>query len=491
MHGFHKSKISIPTIRIEYWILILIFVSIFILIILISGDVKRLIVLAILPACALLVMYAVHNPKRAFWGCLFLLPFIPYNWGIGISPTLPNMAPQRLLFFLIWLTYLLHRRENRNEHELSLNVMDMLLLFLFIWLGISMFIANPVPGAYFRWPTRGITIFLLFLVGKEMIRTSDDLWTVITIFAAQGLIMGVIGIIEALSQFNLWVLLSPYLTPAWKPAHVGYHSQMLLGKVLRLKGPILHPVQYGQYLAFLLPFCIGIMLRKKMFGIIAFSSVLLAIVFTQTRAAYLAVIVSFVVFMFFAKRKMAVKVLVVVISVSTIIVFFFSPYLIDLYEHRILATVRSDGVYHHGVLKRIKTPGRILNAVVLESPVFGFGPHTRDKDFENIFPAGEYVMNETSYAVMGAFEHGIPYALGFEIYFCGIIVFMVYLVMLYKKGKDMNKYGIFLIFLTAFTASFVTLHIEMQGETLTNIIIVFAGIQSVYYHERHMLKSRG
>ncbi len=180
MHEIHKPKISIPTIRLEQWILILIFVSTFILIVLISGNVKKLVVLASLPSCALLVLYAVHNPKRAFWGCLFILPFIPHNWGIGISPSLPIIAPQRLLFFLIWLIYLLHRRKYRNEHELSLNVMDMLLLFLFIWLGISMFIANPVPGAYFRWPTRGITIFLLFLVGKEMIRTSDDLWTVIT-----------------------------------------------------------------------------------------------------------------------------------------------------------------------------------------------------------------------------------------------------------------------------------------------------------------------
>lgn len=477
-----------PTIRLEHGILILIFISIFILIILISGDVKKLIVLASLPSCALLVLYAVHNPKRVFWGCLFILPFIPYNWGIGISPSLPNIAPQRLLFFLIWLTYLLHRRKNRNEHELSLNVMDMLLIFLFIWLGISMFIANPVQGAYFRWLTRGITIFMLFLVGKEMIRTSDDLWTVITIFAAQGLIMGVIGIIEALSQFNLWVLLSPFFTPTWKPAHVDYHSEMLLGKVMRIKGTFLHPVPYGQYLAFLLPFCIGIMSRKRILGIIAFSLALPALIFTQSRCSYLAVIVSFMVFMFFSKREIAIKVSGIVILVSAIIVFFFSPHLIDLYEHRILETVHSDGIFHEGMRRRVNTPEVILKTTMKESPIFGFGHQKGDKAFHYVFSqGGDKVINETSYAVIGALEHGIPYALGFEIYFGGIMFFMAYLVMHYRKGKDVDKYGLSLIFLTAFAASMVTLHIQALGETLSNIIIVFAGIQNVYYRERHML----
>ncbi|MFQ5715309.1 MAG: O-antigen ligase family protein [Candidatus Scalinduaceae bacterium] len=374
-------------------------------------------------------------------------------------------------------------------YELSLNIIDMLLIFLFIWLGISMFIANPVQGAYFRWLTRGITIFMLFLVGKEMIRTSDDLWTVTTIFAAQGLIMGVMGIIEGFFQINIWLLLSPFLTPTWKPIYMEYHLEMLLGKIVRIKGPFFHPVHYGQYLAFLLPFCIGIMSRKRMLGIIAFPLALLAMIFTQTRSAYIAAIVSLVVFIFFAKLKIAVKTLVVVILGSTIIAFFFSPYLIDLYEHRILETVHSDGIYHSEMLARIKTPGIILNAVVRESPSFGFGPHLKDNDFVNIFSEGEIVMNETPYAVMGAFEHGVPYFLGVEIYFGGIMMFMVYLVMHYRKGKDMDKYGLSLIFLTAFAASMVTLHIQQLGETLSNIIIVFAGIQSVYYHEKYILKS--
>ena len=490
MYEIHKPRISITTIRLEYWILI--FMSMFILLILISGEVIKSIVLASLPFLVWLVLYAaVHNPKRVFWVCLFVLPFIPYNWGIGITPSLPNMAPQRFLFFVIWLTYFIHRRKSRNEHALTLNLMDKLLIFLFIWMGISMFFATHEQGAYFRWPTRGMMIFMLFLVGKEMIRTLDDLWTVITIFAVQGFVMGLVGIIEAFSQFNIWLLLDTFMTPTWKKMSVEiYHDATILGKIVRIKGPYMHPVDYAQYLAFLLPFCIGIMARKKMLGIIAFSSVLPAIIFTQTRAAYLAVIVSLVVLMFFANRKIAVKVLVVVMLTGAIVAFFFPPYAIDIYENRILETVHSNGIYHDEMLSRLAGPEIILNAVVQERPFFGFGPQGYDGDFRKISPNGITLLNETSYAVMGAFEHGIPYGLGLEIYFCGIIVFMVYLVRISKKGKYLNKHGVFVIFLTAFAASFTTLHIETQGETLSNIIIVFAGIQNIYYHEKYILKCR-
>jgi hypothetical protein len=176
----------------------------------------------------------------------------------------------------------------------------------------------------------------------------------------------------------------------------------------------------------------------------------------------------------------------IVILGSAIIAFFFSPYLIDAYEHRILETVRSDGRYHKTMLMRVNTPGIILKTTMKESPLFGFGPQKGDKAFHYVFSQGK-VMNETSYTVMGALEHGIPYALGFEIYFGGIMIFMVYMVRQYRKGKDADKYRLSLIFLTAFAASMVTLHIQQLGETLTNIIIVFAGIQNVYYRERHML----
>ncbi len=490
MDEIHKPRVSLSTIRLEHWIIILTYVSMFILIILISWNVKKLILLVVLPSYALLVLYAVHNPKRAFWVCFFILPFIYYNWGIGISPSLPNMALQRFLFFIVWLTYLLHRRENRNERELTLNVMDMLLIFLFVWLGISMFIANPIQGAYYGWPSRGITIFLLFLVGKEMIKTSDDLWTVVTIFAAQGLVMGAIGIIEAFTQFNLWDLLSPYLTPAWKPTRVGYHhhSQMLLGEILRIKGPMGHAVAYGQYLAFLLPFCIGIMWRKRIFGMVAFSLALLAMIFTQSRSSYIAAIVSFMLFLFFARRIVAIKVLGVVILTGAIIAFFFSPYMIDLYENRILATVRSDGRFHEGMLIRVESPVIILKSTIKESPLFGFGHQSGDKVFHYAWAKG--AIDETAFAVIGALENGIPYALGVEIYFGGIMIFMVYQLMFYRKGKIANKYNLSLIFFTAFTAGMVNLHIQQLGESLSNIIIVFAGIQSVYYHERYVMKNR-
>ncbi|MGR3302587.1 MAG: O-antigen ligase family protein [Candidatus Scalindua sp.] len=486
MHEINKPRIGIPTVRLEYRILILAFISMFILIILISGDVVKLIVLASLPICVLSVLYAVDNPKRVFWVCLFVLPFIPYNWGIGISYSLPNIAPQRFLFLLIWLTYLLHRRKNHSGFGLSLNFMDMLLIFLFIWLGISMFIANPLQGAYFRWPTRGITIFLLFLVGKEMIKTTDDLWTVITIFAAQGLIMGAIGIIEAFTQFSLWVQVDRILTPSYHKVS-GYHPQMLLEKILRIKGPFNHPVPFGQYLAFLLPFCVGIMLRKKVFGIVSFIITLLALILTQTRAGYVAVIVSFVVFLFVAERRIVVKVLGILIPASAIIAFCFSPYLIDLYEKRVLTTVRSDGLYHSQMLKRINSPAIILKTTMKESPLFGFGFQRAPQ--HDIFTYRK-AMAETSYAVWGGMENGIPYALGLEIYFGGIMIFMAYLTMHYKKRKYADKYRLSLIFLTAFTAGVVTLHIQCLLETLPYIIIVFAGVQSVYYHERKILKSR-
>jgi len=371
---------------------------------------------------------------------------------------------------------------------LSLNAMDMLLIFLFVWLGISMFIANPINTAYYKWPTRGITLFMLFLVGKEMIRTTDDLWTVVTIFATQGFIMGAVGIIEAFTQYSLWVQLDRLFTPSYYAVSPYDSSRVLLGKIVRIKGTFTHSAAYGQYLSFLLPFCIGIMSRKRMFGMIAFSLALLAMIFSQSRGCYIAAIVSFMVFIFIARRILAIKVLGVVILTGVIITFFFSPLVIDLYKTTILKTVRSDGQWHNGMLLRASSPAVILRTTMNESPLFGLGPQRAIGHY--IF-AYRKAMDETSYAIWGAIENGIPYALGLEIYFGGIIIFMVYLSMYYRKVKNPDKHNLYVIFLIAFTAGMVNLHIQRLGVSLSNIIIVFAGIQGVYYHERYVTKSGG
>jgi len=212
----------------------------------------------------------------------FLIPLVPTNIIVGIS------AITILSFFVkVFIT---------RTVRYVFNLTDLFVLMYAVVLMYSFVISIYRSGGVFMTGMHLLFVFMYFAV-KSTIRSKEMVFTLFALFAVSGLLVALFGIYQQLTG---------NFTPA-----AAWLDEAMFGGGGRIYSTLDNPNVLGQYLIFtiLIAFALLYIYKSKLHKLAAFGvmgAAGLCILFSQSRGAWLGVIIAIGVFAFLYDRRLII-----------------------------------------------------------------------------------------------------------------------------------------------------------------------------------------
>ena len=324
-----------------------------------------------------------------YFKILFFITITYLPFQIALNPLSGvDLASGRVLIAILIL-YWLYNFYFQPEKKIVLNLQKLdligifLVLFLF-WSVFSLFWADNFSFA-FRKVIFWLNIFPFYFVAQMFLKTKKDLIVLFKILIYSSAFVAFIAILQFGLQFiyspylvfNKWFLLYPFLfgktsaisamllAPNWL-AHI--NSSVFMRSI----GSFPDPNTFGFYLAFVIP--LALLVKEKYFKIIG-GMLILALLFTFSRGAYIGAIISLIILLFlnlkFKIKNEKLRIKFFKFKVPIILFFVFCSFLLIISP---IGTrfFSSFDFQDKGVSERLEIWSQAVN-VIKKNPVLGVG----------------------------------------------------------------------------------------------------------------------
>ena len=230
------------------------------------------------------------SPKKMGWFVLLTFPLFNAMYAV-IVPT--EFFPLTWLRFSFAITlgvfYSNFKRDIPVKYILKADIVKLLIVFNVYLLYLEIdgklvsFFSSHLPG-----------LFTCFVLPFILIKSKSDLHKLTKIFVWQGAIIGFFIVIEIFTQFNPYNF---FLVINQSIGDVNFvDEQFVRGGFIRVKGLAGHAVDTGYLLAFYFPLSIWYLSTRTMVSKILFVFILIGSILIQTRATYIAIVISMAVY---------------------------------------------------------------------------------------------------------------------------------------------------------------------------------------------------
>jgi hypothetical protein len=343
-------------------------------------------------------------PRKMGWAAVMALPLLgPIAFSLVPDKTL-NLTVNRIAF-AIALGML--AGELQNGFRLRKLFKDKLfataLLFAVI-IVIKSLGDQPAKALFIFLPN----ILAPLLIGYLLIREKSDLERMADIFAWQTAIISFFTFVEFFTHFNIGVWLA-LLNPN---VDLNFTAVIYRSGLFRPQGLYANAVQTATLLSFGLPIVIWYSTKRKGLGLFFVFLTLGALLLSQSRAAYLAMVfIGLLLLLKFIKKTTLILPMAFVLALLMIVVIpKFSIFMGGFYENTIIGTIKNSDPELKVSTKFDRIPK--FWAGFLEKPLFGYTGYP-DNTYNDVMDSDD-IPSPFMYALVG-----------------GIVLFLIYMKMIF------------------------------------------------------------
>lgn len=231
----------------------------------------------------------------------FLLVLWPVYMHVKLGP-LPILTPPRVLFYTLtgaWILDMMRSPLRRGQFVYALRCNGLLsgcVLGMFALGALSLPMAEGRAISVPEFVRQVIIWMLPFCVTLTYIRRPGELMTLIKVLTAAAVVSGVIAIMETMSGTLMASVLSPLIADNVEWLR-NVQAQKIRDGVFRAQASHTHPLSLGEFQSIMAPFAVAFMLGAKrvpakIWWALGLGAILAGAIFTSSRAAFLAIMVS-------------------------------------------------------------------------------------------------------------------------------------------------------------------------------------------------------
>ncbi len=252
--------------------------------------------------------------NRLFLSFIILYPFMIYPWGIMMHYSLPKFLYLSIFCSLLWviLVYKILMKQNTGIGFFEFKYIHSLIIILFSLLTLSTFlsvdVSHSLNGEYLRY--EGLATLLSY--GTLLFFTIHFAWKYIIkqihLLAISALLVSVYGILQ---HFHLDFIVRPIEKAGWTRSYAFFDN----------------PNFFGSYLVLMFFLVLSLFFNAKsklssLSYILIVGTIFAAALYTQTRSAWLAIFLCFILYCAFlvVKRKEMLKKGVVLLTTLIMII---------------------------------------------------------------------------------------------------------------------------------------------------------------------------
>lgn len=323
---------------------------------------------------------------------LLIIPLIILLPPIRISPDLPSIRFEEILFYSVFSTIII------VELVKKMIIVNNFLVYILLYIIGSMFLSTVysqlILGIEFTindsFEFVKIIKYLIILLLFSNFKYSEPFlkkFIIIIIFSIT--ISAIIGISQYLNLFNI----NSHITPL-------YTISQLKNIDNRIIGTTANPNDFGIFLIsgiILTQYQVMLNKRKNFLYLLAIITMLFAVILTVSRTTIISFIITELIFLFllFSKENFSKKGLVFVIVFSFIVAIIIIKYASDYFINRMSSGININE--DMSFLLRLISWKHNIN-LWLKSPIFGWGPA---KGIHISFVDNEYILILRRYGIVG------------------------------------------------------------------------------------------
>ena len=228
--------------------------------------------------------------KKIIFAYVLIYPVLPLHVGFDLGGGLPVFTIGRIVSIALFLLLLSKGVLLKIIKEfLEKSFVRNILLFLFFTMGLTAFFsALSFKATLFFIVSFFLERIFFAIIVFHIIDNEKDENKLVKGIVIVAFIISIIAIVEKITGVNIYSLLPTF------NADMAYAvTQQMREGAIRVRSTFDHAITCGVYLSMVIPLAImQIKNRKKLF--IVLISIVLAIVFTQSRSAYINVIITFI-----------------------------------------------------------------------------------------------------------------------------------------------------------------------------------------------------
>jgi O-antigen ligase len=241
-------------------------------------------------------------------------PLIPFYIGFDFKG-MAIISPQRVLIFGLYIAWLL-KKLYRGEKVIIKTPIN---------LGLALFLLVRILGVVFslnfgvslsRYLSQFFTFYLIYFLVLDSIISWEQINRVLRVLVASGVVVGLLGIVEFATKFNIYSYLSaPRATFDLTASHI----QSRMGLV-RIEGALGHSIVMGMFLSLVIPICLGQLVaaqsRRRKTWLLACLLVSTGAILTFSRATWIGLCFILLAFTLRYPRHFAPYVCVILIAAT-------------------------------------------------------------------------------------------------------------------------------------------------------------------------------
>ena len=407
----------------------------------------------------LFLLLAIWKFELLFLFIIFIYPLIPQYIGYDIGGRI-IINPHRTLMaglFLVWIVTKVFTGD-KMFHKTPLN---WAIIFFLSTRLIAVIFSIDISVSLFRFVSEVVTFFIFYYIVIDTVKTKRQFYKIVNILIYSGVLVSILGIIEFLSKKNIYA----YLDPARENFVLTASNILYRTGYFRIEGGFGHPIVLGMYLVLLVPLVLNQTLidrfPKKYLWVLALLLMILAILFTFSRSAWVGL---FIVLLFFSIRYIKKSIPVTpVIIISVIVVLVFNVFGIRTNLSKLNVIFEESVSLEEKSEIALSTSHRLLQMkhsipIALKKPFTGFGI-AKSKDATGLITIDNYYLNLM-------IESGITSLIAI------LLLFLFIFIKLIPVIKNSNDYR-FKAMAFAFMSSILSYIIILFMVSLTTSFLMF------------------
>jgi hypothetical protein len=247
----------------------------------------------------IIFIFSYRFPKAIGWLLIFFVPLLQCANFTFIPSSFMPLTTVRVSFFAILGIIL-------SGYYYPLPISDIFkikLVKLLVLFSITVFLISFQDTFYHYLVSFLPEMFVSIFLGFVVIKNKTDLNKLVTIFAWQGAIFGIVIVLEYFNVIDMSAYLSSSRADLTYEDVYFRHIESLRSSYYRASGLDGNAVQSAYRLAFLFPITLWYGFKKGFVNIIPVILVFVGLVLTQTRAAIIAVAIVLVIIFFFRTKR--------------------------------------------------------------------------------------------------------------------------------------------------------------------------------------------
>ncbi|MFX0141771.1 MAG: O-antigen ligase family protein [Candidatus Hodarchaeota archaeon] len=275
-------------------------------------------------------------PRKTGWGILLIAPILgPATFTIVPAGILPLTIYRFAFAATIGISLSYYKKDTSIKSIFKSNLFKIVFIFSIFIILVSF--SDRFLNLVFTFIPE---LFLAFILCFILIKDDKDLTKLVKIFVWQAAIIGIFIVLEYFSICDIHeIFASTRVNPNLSNIDWMDQSASLRAEFFRAKGIDGHPVMTSYRLTFLFPLVLWYSSRGKLIYSIPLFSVILGLVFLQTRAAFVGIFVALfflVIAIAFIKnaniyRKFSFFIkIITIMTISTLVIVMFFPKIIGL-----------------------------------------------------------------------------------------------------------------------------------------------------------------